>query len=116
MKNQGEQGLYSRNKPVGMHGVEKQKLCCMRHWRTSKYFYSLLLFLCEREQPSRPGWFASGRDFDKFKSKSVFECMCVSMHAGCLHEVRNVQLLSVTALIYLFHPILSVQGAFYLVI
>lgn len=91
VRNQGEQELQSRSKPAGIRGEEKQKLCCIRYWRTSKYFYSLLLFLCEREQPSRLGWLALGRDFGKFQSKSMFECMCVRMCSRCLHEVQNVQ-------------------------
>lgn len=91
VRNQGEQGPQSRSRPAGISGEEKQKLCCIRYWRTSKYFYSLLLFLCEREQPSRFGWLALGRDFGKLQSKSMFECMCVHMCAWCLHEVQNVQ-------------------------
>lgn len=66
VRNQGEQGPQSRSKSVGVPWEEKQKLCCIRYWRTSKYFYSLLLLLCEREQPSRLSWLELGRDFGKF--------------------------------------------------
>lgn len=99
---------------MGIQGEEKQKLCCMRHWRTSKYFYSFLLFLCEREQPSRLGWFASDRDFGKVQSKSmiVYVYMCV---LGACRRSRICSFLSTTVQIYVFRPLLSVQQAFYLV-
>lgn len=43
-------------------------------------------------------------------------CLSVCMCAGCLHKAQNVQLLSATAHICLFHPPWSVQQAFHLTV
>lgn len=55
VRNQGEQGPQSRSKPVGVREEEKQKLCCVRYWRTSKYFYSLYFYVKENSLPGLAG-------------------------------------------------------------
>lgn len=88
---------------MAIHGEEKQKLCCMRHWRTSKYFYSLLLFLCEKNSvPGLAGLPWAGILARSSPNPCLSVCVCIYVE-GAYMRSRMCSFLSATAHIYLFH-------------